>query len=42
MQMQIRPIAMILARSLVMVGLAALLILVLLPAAVSAQVAIAT
>jgi hypothetical protein len=37
--MQIRPLASTLVRSFVMVGLAALLILVLLPAAMSAQAA---
>lgn len=39
MQTQIRALASTLARSLAMVGLAALLILVLLPAAVAAQAA---
>jgi hypothetical protein len=37
--MQIRPLATSLVRSIAMVGLAALLILVLLPAAISAQAA---
>jgi hypothetical protein len=41
MQTPLRPIAWTVARSLVMVGLAALLILVLLPAAVAAQAAVA-
>jgi hypothetical protein len=39
MQTSLRPIATTLARSLGMVGLAALLILVLLPAAIAAQAA---
>ena len=38
--MQIRPLALVAARSFVMVILAALLILVLLPAAIAAQAAI--
>jgi len=42
MQTHLRPLALTVARSLAMVGLAALLILVLLPAAVAAQAAIAT
>ena len=39
MQTRFRPVASTLARSLAMLGLAALLILVLLPAAVAAQAA---
>ena len=42
MQTQIRPLAWALGRSLALVGLAALLILVLLPAAMAAQAATAT
>jgi len=42
MQTHLRSLALTVARSLAMVGLAALLILVLLPAAVAAQAAIAT
>ena len=41
MQSHIRPLALSLARSIALVGLAALLILVLLPAAVAAQAATA-
>jgi hypothetical protein len=41
MQTRLRPIASSLARSVAMVGLAALLILVLLPAAMAAQAAVA-
>jgi len=39
MQLRLRPVAFAMARSLLMVGLAALLILVLLPAAIAAQAA---
>jgi hypothetical protein len=42
MQMQIRPLAATIGRSLAMVGVAALLILVLFPAAMAAQAAAAT
>jgi hypothetical protein len=41
MQTPLRPIAWTVARSLAMVGLAVLLILVLLPAAIAAQAAVA-
>jgi hypothetical protein len=42
MQTMLRPLAMSVARTLVLVGLASLLILVLLPAAIAAQAATAS